>query len=139
MLNSLEFKDNIIVKKQKEKGFQSYILKRRFKRSYIFDTNILLFSAGDIVSIFLEVGGLFIRFKGICISIRYKKLDHVNCSFRLRNIINKVGIEMTIPLYRSNFNLTSLCIYDYERKRFRYRSSKLYYLRDRSNRSSLVR
>ena len=139
MLNSTEVKSNIILKKQKEKGFQSYILKRRFKRPYIFGTNILLFSAGDIVSVFLEVAGLLVRFKGICISIRGKSLGNVNCSFRLRNIVNKVGIEITIPLYRSNFNLSSLAIYDYERKRFRYRSSKLYYLRNRSNRSSLVR
>lgn len=119
--------------------FKAIISKRRKGRFIISVIRWPLFFGGDIISVALEKRGISLRFKGVCIAKRYKLLGNIKSSFVLRNVVDAVGVEFTVSLYNSNVNFFSLGIHDYERKKFRYRSSKLYYIRMKSNRASLVR
>lgn len=124
---------------QKERGYRSFILKRRRRRVLIRTTKTRLFSGGDIVLVGFELCGIQRVFKGICVSKQCKSLTKVSSSLRLRNVVEGIGIEITLPLYCLCFRFSELALFDYERKRFRYRSSKLYHLRDKPNSLSLVK
>lgn len=57
-----------------------------------------------------------------------------NTTFKLRNILGKVAVEI-------HFNLYSLCrgfytLLNFARKKIYYKSSKLYYLRNKPNKES---
>ena len=121
------------------KGHRSFILKRRRRKVLIGGTEVRLFFGGDIVLAEFELGGIQRVFKGVCISKQCKSLKKMGSSVRLRNIIEGCGVEITFPLYCLCFRFSELALFDYERKRFRYRSSKLYYLRGKPNSLSLVK
>lgn len=127
------------IEKEKGKGYRSFILKRRRRQQLVGRANMCLFSSGDIVLVDFELGGVQRVFKGICVSIQCKSLIKVGSSLRLRNVVEGVGIEMTLPLYCLCFRFSELMLFDHERKRFRYRSSKLYHLRHKPNSLSLVK
>lgn len=95
------------------------------------------FVPGDILSIFFWNKGLIFNFEGICLSIKSRKLKKANISLILRNIIFKVGVELTISFIYNR--LFFLKIQDYKRKRFYYKKSKLFYLRNKLNRESRVK
>ena len=100
----------------------------RFKFPYVLP--------GDILDINLLINGFSKYFKGLCISIKHRSMLNRNTSLIIRNYIYKNGIEFGFFLHLNivlSFNL-----YDYQRKRFAYRASKLFYLRNKLNRESLV-
>lgn len=124
--------------RHKDKGYRSLILKRRQRRVLLGAATTRLFGGGDIVLVEFELCGISRAFKGICVAKQCKSLTKVGSSIRLRNVVEGIGVEMTLPLYCLCFHFAELALFDYERKRFRYRSSKLYYLRDKPNSLSLV-
>jgi len=91
---------------------------------------------GDILDVKLFINGFAKYFKGLCVSINGRSLAHRNSSLTVRNYLHKTGLEFFFFLHLNivlSFNL-----YDYQRKRFAYRASKLFYLRNKLNRESLV-
>ena len=91
---------------------------------------------GDILDIKIFINGFAKYFKGLCISVRNRAMANRNSSLTVRNYIYKNGLEFFFFLHLNivlSFNL-----YDYQRKRFAYRASKLFYLRNKLNRESLV-
>lgn len=95
------------------------------------------FYIGDTFSVGYRLNGYGFVFTGICMRIKRKSMLLSNSTFTLRNIFSRISVEVTIALYslcRTNFKML-----DYARKHFFYRSSKLYYLRNKSNIESWVR
>jgi ribosomal protein L19 len=91
---------------------------------------------GDILDVKLFINGFARYFKGLCISVKNRSLIARNTNLTIRNYVNKNGVEFCFFLHLNivlSFNL-----YDYQRKRFAYRASKLFYLRNKLNRESLV-
>lgn len=75
-------------------------------------------------------------FTGLCARVRYKSMLHPSTTFIMRNIFAKVSVELYATLYglcRLNFKFL-----DYAKKKFHYRSAKLYYLRNKRNTESWV-
>ena len=91
---------------------------------------------GDVLDIKLFINGFAKYFKGLCISVKGRSMLKRNSSLTVRNYLHKNGMEFCFFLHLNivlSFNL-----YDYQRKRFAYRASKLFYLRNKLNRESLV-
>lgn len=66
--------------------------------------------------------------------VRYRSMLNTSTTFILRNIFAKVSVELYATLYglcRLNFKFL-----DYAKKKFNYRASKLYYLRNKRNTES---
>lgn len=95
------------------------------------------FTRGDVLSIGYRLCGYGYVFTGLCLRVRRRNMLTTASTFLLRNIFSKISVELHAPLYglcRLNFKFL-----DYARKRFVYRSAKLYYLRTKSNNESWVR
>lgn len=93
-------------------------------------------SPGDILDVKLFINGFAKYFKGLCISLKKRSMLNRNSTLTVRNYLSKNGVEFCFFLHLNivlSFNL-----YDYQRKRFAYRASKLFYLRNKLNRESLV-
>lgn len=111
-----------------------YIKKRKEQRKPIH--GYISFTRGDIIAVSYRLKGLGFNFTGLCYSVRKKSMLSSNTSFSLRNVLAKIPVEV-------NFLLYGLCrmsykILDYARKKVYYRSSKLYYLRVKTNKASWV-
>ena len=94
------------------------------------------FTRGDVFSIGYRLYGYGFVFTGLCIRVKKRLLSSASSTFLLRNILGKISVELYITLYgvcRLNFR-----VLDYARKKFRYRSSKLYYLRFKVNTESII-
>ena len=76
------------------------------------------------------------QFEGILLALK-KNLKHPECSLVLRNIILGVGVEYIISYYYNR--IFFLKFSDYKRKRYIYKRSKLYYLRNQRTKSSRVK
>lgn len=83
----------------KTKGHKSFMYKRRGSRLVIGPTGCYLFNGGDVVFVAFELNGFSRVFKGICISKQCKSFNKVGSSFRLRNIVEGIGVDVTISLY----------------------------------------
>jgi len=94
------------------------------------------FKSGDILVVVYCKETIIYRFEGICIALRHKCLQQVNTALTLRNIVFGIGIELCITYYFHRIYFLS--IMDYKRKQFRYKKSKLYYLRGKINRASRI-
>lgn len=96
---------------------------------------VLNFLVGDILKITYRVKFFILEFKGICVSLKNKKLLFLNSLFVLRNVVGGVVIELFL-----NFNFTfilKITLNKHKRKRLNYRSSKLFYFRKLKNKESL--
>lgn len=94
------------------------------------------FTRGDVFSVGYRLRGYGFLFTGLCVRVRNKRMRSSATTFMLRNIFSKVSVEFYANLYglcRLNFKFL-----DYARKHFTYRSSKLYYLRNKVNSESWV-
>jgi len=95
-----------------------------------------LFTVGDILNVSYAGKFTTFGFEGICICIHKKKILNPNASVILRNILSRIGVELTISYYYNRaYNFT---FSDYKRKEYYYKRAKLYYLRDRLNQESKV-
>jgi ribosomal protein L19 len=95
-----------------------------------------LFKIGDVVSVYYSSYGFFHSFKGICIGLPYKRQKSKHSNIILRNVYFRVAMELCLGIY-------SNCLYrvqklDFQRKRVVYRKSKLFYLRNKLNKQSIV-
>jgi ribosomal protein L19 len=70
--------------------------------------------------------------------VKNKNFVNPNVTVILRNILFGTGVEFTIS-YFLNRLYRNISMADYKRKRFLYKSSKLFYLRDKKNRASKVK
>lgn len=113
---------------------KTFIKKRKDRRKSAH--GFITFTRGDIIAVSYRLKGLGFNFTGLCFSVKKKSMLSSNTSFALRNVLAKVPVEV-------NFMLYGLCrmtykILDYARKKVYYRSSKLYYLRLKTNKESWV-
>lgn len=93
--------------------------------------NFLWFTRGDVFTIGYRLRGFGYVFTGLCVRVRFKSMRNSATTFLLRNIFAKISVELYATLYglsRLNFKFL-----DYAKKKFNYRSAKLYYLRDKDN------
>lgn len=95
------------------------------------------FKIGDIVSLAYVNKALTLYFKGLCMGKKLKSFKHKNASFRLRAVLNNVGIELQLSLFF--VKIRNLEVHYFEKKRVFYKQAKLYYLRKKTNKSSLVK
>lgn len=128
LLFSNNFKNNNIIKK--------IVIERDINDDLIY-WNLLKFKVGDILIVFFWIKGNFYRFEGICICIKKKNIITVDISFILRNIINSIGIELSLAYYYNR--LFFLKFSDFKRKKFIYKRAKLYYLRKKVNKASCIK
>jgi ribosomal protein L19 len=61
-----------------------------------------------------------------------------NTIIKLRNILYGTGVELTIS-YFLNRLYRNIFLSDYKRKKYIYRSSKLYYLSNKENQKSKIK
>lgn len=98
--------------------------------------NGLMFKGGDILKITFNKGSMVYSFEGICLALRNKNVLSKNTTLILRNVIDRVGVEIIIGYF---FNrIYNLQFRDFRRKRFSYRKTHLFYLRERINRQTKI-
>ena len=114
----------------------SSVLKRESKR-YMRKLKFNFFKVGDVIKVSYLMKYKPMMFKGICIAKKMKKFLDKNSSFILRSVHTKVSLEINISLF--NVKLFNIEIFQYEKKRFYYNQSKLFFFRNRSNKSVLVK
>jgi len=125
---------NYEVDKQSHELLMAARTKRKFN---LVSSNQGYIVAGDILLFAFWKEARAYKFEGICLAIKKKSLNLLNTTIILRNVIFRVGIEMTISFFLHHFY--SLQILDFRRKQFLYKKSKIYYLRHRLNRASRVK
>jgi len=96
----------------------------------------LRFDAGDILKISYDRGPTTFSFEGLCLSVRNRGFGRKQTTFRLRNVVTGVGVEILMAYFLRR--LYKLTFSDYKRKHFIYSKRRLYYLRQRINRESRV-
>lgn len=96
------------------------------------------FRVGDILEVVTFKNNLPFIFEGICLSVRKKSFVSPEVAFLIRNIILGVVIEVSYSYYYNR--LYNLRMNDYKKKKLGFiRKSKIYFLRFRTNRESIVR
>jgi ribosomal protein L19 len=130
MLQQNNYFNNITIK---QKNF--YYL-RRHRKVVKGLSKSFIFNAGDIIKVVYFRKNYSYVFEGICIGIKKKAFLMPNTSFKLRNIILGISIEM-IFLYFSK-RLYFLKLHDYKRKFKFINKNKLFYLRFAKNKASKI-
>jgi len=97
-----------------------------------------VFSRGDILTVNFWAKTYRYHFEGICLSLKKKTLSRHNTTLVLRNVLFRIGVELTMSYY-SNRLFRNTFMSDYKRKNFNYRSAKLYYLRSRENQATRIK
>jgi len=95
-----------------------------------------IFNAGDIVKVVYFRKNYSYVFEGICLGIKKKSFTMPNTSFKLRNIVLGIGIEMIFLFFSKR--LFFLKLHDYKRKFKFINKNKLFYLRFAKNQASKV-
>jgi len=116
------------------------LIKERKNRSVILSKNNVgkKFTRGDILTINFWSKICNYHFEGICLSLKNKNILSPNSTIILRNVLYGTGVELSVS-YFLNRLYRNLKMSDYKRKKFIYRSSKLYYLRLKNNTRSRVK
>ena len=121
-----------------DKNINKLLISRRSRR--VMSLSLVNFNyivAGDILSIAFWKAAKAYKFEGICLAVRKKSLSLLNTTVILRNVIFRVGIEMTISFFLHHFYTCR--VLDYQRKQFLYKKSKIYYVRTRLNKASRIK
>jgi ribosomal protein L19 len=113
-----------------------YIKQRKFRDLIKGSCLLKLFKVGDIIEFVYHYKCIPLIFNGICISIKYKYFIKSDVTLILRNVIMKVGLELTVSYYYNR--LYKLKFLDYKRKFYNFNKNKLYFIRKRVNRESKV-
>lgn len=111
---------------------KGFIKKRKSRRKFV--NGFTTFTRGDIIAVSYRLKGLGFNFTGLCFSVKHKSMTSSNTSFALRNVLAKIPVEVSFLLY--GLCRMSYKILDYARKKVYYKSSKLYYLRVKTNKES---
>src|SRR5690242_20467868 len=93
----------------------SYYINKRKNRPFIRGSKLYrFFTVGDILEFVYFYRSVPLIFKGICISIKKKQFIMPDVTLILRNVIMKVGLELTVSYYYNR--LYKLRFLDYKRK-----------------------
>lgn len=127
---------NEIIQNNKKKE----LIKERKNRSFVMNKDIInkKFTRGDILTVNFWSKSCNYHFEGICLGLKNKHINLPNTVIKLRNILYGTGVEI-IVLYFLNRLYKNLFISDYKRKKFSYKSSKIYYLNNKDNKSSRIK
>jgi ribosomal protein L19 len=117
--------------KESKKHLKSTIREKieGFRKSYLFDV-------GDVLEVIFFRKTVPIIFKVFFLSKKKKKILDPNSAFKLRNVLLGVGIELTCSFYSNR--LYNFKFYDYRRKMYFIRSSKIYFIRSGINKESKI-
>jgi ribosomal protein L19 len=96
----------------------------------------LRFDAGDIIKLSYDRGPTTFSFEGLCIAVHNRGFGRKQTTFRLRNVVGGVGVEIMLAYFIHR--VYKLLFSDFKRKNFRYNKKRLYYLRERMNRQTQV-
>lgn len=108
----------------------------RKNRNLIKKTSFKFFFVGDILEFVYFYKNIPLLFSGICISIKRKNFFLSDVIIIVRNIIFKIGIEITISYFLNR--IYKLKFLDFKRKFFNFNKNKLYFIRKRINRESKI-
>ena len=115
----------------------SYYIKQRRKRFFIKHSKLFkFFRIGDIIESVFYYNNIPLLFRGICIAIKWKYFILPDVTLILRNVIIKIGIELTVSYYYNR--LYRLKFLDYKRKFNNYTKNKLFFIRKNVNKESQV-
>jgi ribosomal protein L19 len=115
----------------------SYYIKQRRQRFLIKHSKLLkIFKIGDIIEFVFHYKNIPLIFRGICISIKRKYFILPDVIIVLRNVIIKIGIELTVSYYYNR--LYKLKFLDYKRKFHNYTKNKLFFIRKSVNKASQI-
>lgn len=118
---------------------RSELINSRKKRKIISVTKIgKYFTRGDILAVNFWAKSFNYHFEGLCLSLKEKKMVNPNVTLRLRNVLQTTGVEVLVSYFLNRLYLNTI-ILDYKRKQLWYKSSKLYFLRDKANKASKVK
>jgi ribosomal protein L19 len=98
----------------------------------------LNFNKGDILTITFWNKSYNYYFEGLILGIKKPNIKNPNITIILRNILQNTIIELIGPYYLNRFFLKTF-ISNYKRKKLWYKSSKLYFLRKKDNKSSKIK
>jgi len=110
---------------------------KRQKHKKIRLLKLPFFRIGDIISLSYVSNAITLYFKGLCMAKKMKSFIDKQSSFKLRSVLYRVGVEINLSVFFVKFHY--LDVNYYEKKRAFYKRAKLYYLRKKTNRSSLVK
>ena len=116
---------------------KDYFYLRRHRQLIKGLSNSFIFNAGDIVKVVYFRKNYSYVFEGICLGIKKKSFLMPNTSFKLRNIVLGIGIEMIFLFFSKR--LYFLKLHDYKRKFKFINKNKLFYLRFVKNQASKVK
>src|SRR6185369_9921654 len=115
----------------------SFYISKRKNRPFIKGSILYrIFTVGDILDFVYFYRSLPLIFKGIFISIRKKNFMMPDVIITLRNVIMKVGLELTVSFFYNR--LYKLRFLDYKRKFYNFSKNKIFFIRKRVNRASKV-
>jgi ribosomal protein L19 len=123
-IENSKFKQNFIKLRQHRK------LIKGFKK-------VNIFTVGDIIKVVFSRKNVFSSFEGICICIKKKKFLSSNTTFILRNVILGIPIEMNFSYFLNR--LYYLKLQDYKRKMAYVYKNKLFFLRSKVNKFSIIK
>ena len=134
---------NYFLKNDKELKKNKIVINKRKQRKFLMNILILIntskfFNKGDILTITYLTKTILCNYEGICLSLKNKFFKKPIINVVLRNVLSKIGIELTISYYLNRI-FRNMLMSDYKRKRIKYRTSKLYYLRLKKNKISKIK
>jgi len=134
---------NYFLKSNKDLKKNKIVINKRKQRNIIMNIPILrntskFFNIGDILTITYWTKTILCNYEGICLSIKNKFFKKPIINIVLRNVLSKIGIELTISYYINRI-FRNMLMSDYKRKRIKYKTSKLYYLRLKKNKISKIK
>ena len=134
---------NYFLKNDKELKKNKIVINKRKQRKFLMNIPILrntskFFNKGDILTITYLTKTILCNYEGICLSLKNKFFKKPIINVVLRNVLSKIGIELTISYYLNRI-FRNMLMSDYKRKRIKYRTSKLYYLRLKKNKISKIK
>lgn len=134
---------NYFLKNDKELKKNKIVINKRKQRKFLMNIPILkntskFFNKGDILRITYLTKTILCNYEGICLSLKNKFFKKPIINVVLRNVLSKIGIELTISYYLNRI-FRNMLMSDYKRKRIKYRTSKLYYLRLKKNKISKIK
>lgn len=119
---------------------KKHLINSRRKRKVILSSVKMgkVFTRGDILILNFWTKTLRYHFEGICLGLKKKSFIQPNVTLSLRNVLFSIGIEISASFYFNRLFINTL-MSDFKRKKFQYRSSKLYYLCSKENQATRIK
>lgn len=115
----------------------AFYIKSRKNRTFIKGLKkFKKFVVGDIIEFVFFFKSVPLLFSGICLAIKHKLFMAPDVTVILRNVIMRVGIEVTFSYFHNR--VYKLKFLDYKRKFYFFNKNKLYFIRKRLNRESKI-